>query len=80
MNCIIEFVYDGTILSLDKIGVNVYLDQILVGFVEIFAALFCSFIIVKMKRKKFMTICWILIGVFTFVIGILTLLFEHKTN
>ena len=30
---IIEFIYDGTILSLGKIGVNVYIDQILVGLV-----------------------------------------------
>ncbi len=33
MDLVVEFIYDGTILSLDKIGVNVYLDQILVGFV-----------------------------------------------
>ena len=33
LNMIIQFIYDGTILSLDKIGVSVYLDQILVGLV-----------------------------------------------
>jgi len=33
MDLVVEFIYDGTILSLDKIGVNVYLDQFLVGFV-----------------------------------------------
>ena len=53
INMIIQFIYDGTILSLDKIGISVYLDQILVGLVEIGAAIFCSYIIVKVKRKKF---------------------------
>ena len=33
INFSVEFIYDGTLLSLDKFGLNVYFDQILVGFV-----------------------------------------------
>ena len=69
---IIQFIYDGTILSLDKIGINVYLDQILVGLVEILSAVFCSYIVIKVKRKKFSQLTFALAGIFTFVIGILS--------
>jgi hypothetical protein len=44
---IIEFTYDGTLLSLSKLGINVYLDQMLVGILEIFAAIFASYIVSK---------------------------------
>ena len=72
---IIQFIYDGTILSLDKIGISVYLDQILVGLVEIGAAIFCSIIIVKVKRKKFTLISLGFIALFTLLIGLLTLFY-----
>lgn len=75
IDLVVEFIYDGTILSLDKIGVNVYLDQILVGFVEIFAAIFCSYIVVKVKRKEFLRLCLILVAIFTSIIGVITLIF-----
>lgn len=77
---IIQFVYDGTILSLDKIGINVYLDQILVGFVEIGAAIFCSYIVIKVKRKRFTHINFVFAAIFTLAIGILSFLYEHKDN
>ena len=80
INMIIQFIYDGTILSLDKIGISVYLDQILVGLVEIGAAIFCSYIIVKVKRKKFTLISFAFIGLFTFLIGLLTLFYQHNDN
>lgn len=65
---------------MDKIGINVYLDQILVGFVEIFAALFCSWIVVKVRRNGFLRVCFVLAAVFTGFIGMLALFFEHKDN
>ena len=80
VDLIIEFVYDGTILSLDKIGINVYWDQILVGLVEIFAAIYCSWVVVRVKRKKFTNNCLGLAGIFILVIGILAVFFEHKNN
>ena len=67
--------YDGTILSLDKIGINVYWDQILVGLVEIFAALYCSWVVVRVKRKKFTCICLGISAVLTMLIGVFALLF-----
>jgi hypothetical protein len=79
-DAIIEFVYDGTILSLDKIGINVYLNQILVGFVEIFASIFTSWIIIKVKRKQFIQTCLSLTIFITIIIGILTLIFKHRNN
>lgn len=30
---LVEFIYDGSLLSLDNLGVNVYWNQILVGLV-----------------------------------------------
>lgn len=33
INFSIEFIYDGTLLSLDKFGLNVYFNQMLVGLV-----------------------------------------------
>jgi hypothetical protein len=33
INFVLEFIFDGTLLSLDKFGINVYFDQILVGLV-----------------------------------------------
>ena len=80
INMTIQFIYDGTILSLDKIGINIYLDQILIGLVEILGAIFCSYIIVKVKRKKFTQISLFCVAMSTLLIGILSLLYEHKDN
>ena len=80
VDLIIEFIYDGTILSLDKIGINIYWDQILVGLVEIVAAVFCSYVVVRVKRRLFMQVGFCLSAVFIFVIGLLALLFEHTDN
>lgn len=80
INLIIEFVYDGTILSLDKIGVNVYWDQILVGLVEIFAALYCSWVVVRVKRKKFTKICLGSASVFILGIGLFSFFYAHENN
>ena len=80
VDMIVEFIYDGTILSLDKIGINVYLDQILVGLVEIGAAFFCAYMVVKVRRKRFTSISFALVAVFAVLIGILALIFEHKDN
>ena len=33
VNFSVEFIYDGTLLSLDKFGFNVYFNQMLVGLV-----------------------------------------------
>ena len=74
---VIEFIYDGTILSLGKIGISVYLDQILVGLVEIGAALYAAYIIVKVSRKRFCTINFALISVCTALIGLFTLITSH---
>ena len=62
MDMIIEFVYDGTLLSLDKIGEDVYVNQILVGLVEIGAAVFCSWVVVRVNRKPFSRYSLALIG------------------
>jgi hypothetical protein len=70
INLTIEFVYDGTILGLGKFGINVYFDQILVGFVEIFAAIFGSYIIPKVKRKKYITIAFTFIAILTAIMGV----------
>lgn len=51
VNLIMEFMYDSTILSLDKIGVDVHTNQFVVGIVEMAAAIFSSYIVMIVKRK-----------------------------
>ena len=80
MDMIIEFVYDGSLLSLDKIGEDVYVNQILVGLVEIGAAVFCSWVVVRVNRKPFSRYSLALIGLFTLIIGVLNLLFGHVND
>jgi hypothetical protein len=74
INFIIEFIYDGTILSLGKIGINVFLDQMLVGLVEISAAIFASYIVAKVYRKNYCRNSFLLITTFTTLLGTLSLL------
>jgi hypothetical protein len=80
INMIVEFTYDGSLLSLDKIGEDVYVNQILVGLVEIGAAVFCSWVIIRVNRKPFSRNCFALMGLFTLIIGILNLLFGHVND
>ncbi len=77
---IIEFTYDGTILSLDKLGINIYLDQMFVGVVEIGAAVFASWIVAKVERKWYCKVSFGLVSVFTTVLGILSLVERHESN
>lgn len=70
MNFVIEFIFDGTLLSLNKFGINVYFDQILVGFVEIFASIFGAYIVPKVKRKFYLTLAMTIIGIISIVMGI----------
>ena len=67
-------------MSLDKLGINVYLDQMLVGLVEIFAAIFASYIIGKVRRKRYCQISFILVFVFTSILGIFSLVENHKND
>jgi hypothetical protein len=73
-NFIIEFTYDGTIFSLDKIGLDVFVNQMLVGLVEISAAIFASYIVVKVFRKNYCRISFILIAFLTSTLGALSLI------
>jgi len=43
--------YDSTILSLDKIGMDVHINQFIIGIVEMIGACFSSYIIIVVKRK-----------------------------
>jgi hypothetical protein len=71
-NFIIEFTYDGTLLSLSKIGVNVFWNQILVGLVEMSAAVFASWVVVQVRRKFYCSISFLTIAVSTLIIGLLS--------
>ena len=70
VNFSVEFIYDGTLLSLDKFGFDVYFNQILVGFVEIFAAIFGVYIVPKVKRRQYVTLSLLVITVICTGMGI----------
>ena len=53
INFVMEFIYDATILSLDKIGFSVYANQFIVGLVEILAALAGTYLVIVVKRRDF---------------------------
>jgi putative Mn2+ efflux pump MntP len=74
---IIEFTYDGTILSLGKLGINIYFDQMLVGVVEICASIFACYIITRVERKRYCKISFLLVSLFTTILGILSLIETH---
>lgn len=80
INFIIEFIFDGTLLSVGKFGINVYFDQILVGFVEIFASIFGAYIVSKVFRKYYITIAVTIIGIVSIVMGIESLTYQHTTD
>jgi MFS family permease len=68
------------LLSLDKFGINVYFDQILVGLVEIFGALFGVYIVPRVARKRFVTIALIIIAVICAGMGIESLTYHHEDD
>lgn len=69
INFSVEFIYDGTLLSLGKFGFNVYFNQILVGLVEIFGAIFAVYMIPKVERKKFLTFALLALAIVCAVMG-----------
>lgn len=76
----LEFIFDGTLLSLDKFGINVYFDQILVGLVEVFAAIFGAYIVERVFRKFYISVAVVLIGVVSLVMGIEALTYHRTAN
>jgi hypothetical protein len=80
INFSIEFIYDGTLLSLDKFGLNVYFNQMLVGLVEIFAALFAVYVIPKTNRKRYTMIALIVITVVCICMGIEAMTYTHNDD
>lgn len=80
INFSIEFIFDGTLLSLDKFGINVYFDQMLVGIVEISAAIFGAYIVPKVFRRFYITLAMSIIGVVSVIMGIEILTYHHTTN
>jgi len=80
INFSIEFIYDGTLLNLDKFGLNVYFNQMTVGLVEIFAAIFAVYVIPKTNRKKYTTIALIVITVVCICMGIEAMIYSHTDD
>jgi hypothetical protein len=64
---------------LNKFGVNVYFDQILVGLVEVTAAIFGAYIVPKVFRKFYITLAITIIGVVSLAMGI-EILTYHRVN
>ena len=72
--------YDSTLLSLDKIGVDVHTNQFLVGFVEMFAAVFSAYIVTIVKRKPITIIAMVLSSIFTLLLEVISSLnYESST-
>ena len=66
-------------MSLSKIGVNVFWNQILVGLVEMSAAVFASWIVVQVRRKLYCSISFLVVAVSTLIIGLLSF-FDTNTD
>lgn len=77
---VIEFIYDGSILTLDKIGINVYFNQIFVGVVEVSAALFGSWIVPKVFRKQYICISFALLAVLSLAAGLSAISYSHRDH
>lgn len=52
----------------------------LIGILEVFAAIFASMIVSKVERKKYCQISFFLIAIFTSVLGILSLIEDHQND
>ena len=80
INFSVEFIYDGTLLSLDKFGFNVYFNQMLVGLVEISAAIFGVYIVSRVNRRNYVTISLFIITLICAGMGIESLTYQHETD
>lgn len=61
-------------MSLDKLGIDIYVNQMMVGSVEIVASIYACFVIGKVERKRYCQVSFVLVAAFTTVLGILSLL------
>ena len=70
INLVIEFMYDASIFSLDRIGINLYVNQFVVGMVEMMAAVFGCLIVASIYRHNFIMRCMCFCAGTTLMIGI----------
>lgn len=59
----VEFIYDGTLFNLNRVGLSVYTNQMVVAAAEMVASLYCNFVVPRLKRKSYTIICLSLVGV-----------------
>jgi hypothetical protein len=63
VNMAIEFIYDGTLFNLNRVGLNLYTNQMIIGAAEMVAAMYANFIVFRVRRKRYTIAGLILIGV-----------------
>lgn len=69
----LEFIYDGTLFSLNRIGLNLYTNQMVIGAAEMIASVYANIIVTRVKRKWYtivnLVIVALLLGVFVLTGG-----------
>jgi MFS family permease len=60
---VLEFIYDGTLFSLNRIGLNLYTNQMVIGAAEMLASLYANIVVTRFKRKRYTIINLVLIAV-----------------
>ena len=68
--------YDASIFSLDKIGINLYVNQFVVGIVEMTAAVFGCLIVGSIYRNNFIMKCLFVCAGITLIIGMSSMMGE----
>jgi Na+/melibiose symporter-like transporter len=56
----ITFVYYGISFTMDSIGLNIYLNSLIIGSAETLAYIMINSVIVKVKRKQVSVICFVI--------------------
>lgn len=58
----LEFIYDGTLFNLNRIGLNLYTNQMVIGAAEMLASIYANLIVEKFKRKRYTIINLLLLA------------------
>lgn len=59
----VEFVYDGTLFNLNRLGLSLYANQMIVAVAEMLASLYCNFVVPRLRRRSYTIVCLSLVGV-----------------
>jgi len=74
----VEFIYDGTLFNLNRVGLSIYTNQMVIAAAEMIASLYCNFVVPRLKRKSYTILCLSLVGVLLLVMVLIGFLRQSK--